>query len=270
MSADVLAVLFLLGVVVALPAWTVVCLRRSPYTPLQSGLYFIDLLLTRILWRAEVRGGLPSGQGAVLVANHTSSIDPCFIQLAAGRVVPWMIAREYFQHWAYGWLLRTIKAIPTNRSGIDTVATRQAIRYAAEGGLVGIFPEGRINMSDQFMLAGRPGAAMIALTARVPVVPVYIGGAPYDQTPYGALLMPARVRIVLGSPIDLSPYYGRGRERDVLQQLTLKFMSEIARLAGVEEFQPQLASRRWNPSHRELKMTMAQSVRRKRTAGTTP
>ena len=88
---------------------------------------------------------------------------------------------------------------------------------------------------------------MIALRARVPVIPCYVTGAPYDGTILGCLVMPAKVRLVVGRPIDLSPYYGRESDREVLEELTKRFLQEIAALAGQPDFQPQLAGRFYKP-----------------------
>ena len=93
-------------------------------------------------------------------------------------------------------------------------AIRTAIRLVQQGELVGVFPEGRINTTGQLLLPGRPGAAMIALKARAPVVPCYIHGAPYDGTTLGCLLMPASVRLEIGPPIDLSAYFDRDDRRE--------------------------------------------------------
>ena len=84
---------------------------------------------------------------------------------------------------------------------------------------------------------------MIALKARVPVVPCYCSGVRYDGTMLGALRTPARVRTVIGAPIDLSAYYGREGEREVLEELTLQFLRAIAGLAGRPDFEPGLAGR---------------------------
>jgi 1-acyl-sn-glycerol-3-phosphate acyltransferase len=254
MPHDTAAITFLLIVAAAPVIWALVCLRRSPYTPWQSWMYFIAVLLTRVLWRTTVprRLPIPADQGAVVIANHKSSVDPFFIQLAAGRVCHWMVAREYCRHPAFRWFLTAAEAIPTNRGGIDTAATKQAIRYALDGELVGVLPEGRINTTEQLLLPARPGAAMIALRARVPVVPCFIEGAPYGGTPWSPLLMPARVRVVFGQPIDLSAYFDREGEDGVTHQLTLRIMSELARLAGRDNFQPKLAGRRWKPESRDL------------------
>jgi hypothetical protein len=51
----------------------------------------------------------------------------------------------------------------------------------------------------------------------------------------------------MGQPLDLSPWYDRADDRKAQEELTLIFLKEIARLAGQEDFQPQLAGRRWKP-----------------------
>ena len=247
MQSDTAAVGFLLLVAVAPLVWAGVALARSPYDYRQSVLYFMCVLLTKLLWRTRIRNRLPveSGCGAVIVANHTTSVDPFFIQIAVGRVCHWMVAREYCEHRVFSWLLTPAEAIPTNRAGIDTAATKQAIRFAAEGQLVGMLPEGRINTTGQLLLPVRPGAAMVALHARVPVVPVYIKGAPFNRTPWSPMLMSARVEVTFGDPIDLSPYYDRIGEDGLTRTLTLQFMTEIARLAGHDDYRPTLAGRKW-------------------------
>jgi 1-acyl-sn-glycerol-3-phosphate acyltransferase len=247
MNSDQASITFLLATCLLPCLWAAVSLWRSPYTPWQSLWYFANVLLTRLVWRAEVPRDFPvaRGQGAIVVANHRSSVDPCFVQLAAGRVVHWMVAKEYFSIPFVGLFLRTTQAIPTRRAGQDTAATRAAIRYAAQGQVVGILPEGRINVTDQLLLPARPGAAMIALAARVPVIPCYIAGSPYRGSPWSPLWTSARVRLVFGSPIYLDRFTGREREPQLIQQLTLRFLTEIARLAGQPDFQPKLAGRKW-------------------------
>lgn len=249
MNPDQASVIFLVTTALVPCAWAVIALWQSPYTPWQSFVYFLNVLLTRILWRARVPRRLPvaPGQGAVVIANHRSSVDPCFIQLAAGRVVHWMVAKEYFAVPVAGTFLRTTQAIPTRRGGQDTAATRAAIRYASQGDLVGILPEGRINTTDRLLLPARPGAAMIALAARVPIVPCYIEGSPVGGNVWSPLWTPARVRVVFGTPIQSDPDPGQKRPSGAARQLTLRCMAEIARLAGQEDFPIQLAGRRWLP-----------------------
>jgi 1-acyl-sn-glycerol-3-phosphate acyltransferase len=249
MNPNQASLVFLLAAALAPWGWAIWALRRSPYTPWQSFWYFINVLYARLLWRAEVPRNLPVGseQGAIIVANHRSSIDPWFVQLAAGRVVHWMVAKEYFDVPLVGTLLRVTEAIPTRRGGQDTAATRAAIRYASSGQLVGILPEGRINVTDQLLLPGRPGAAMIALATRVPLIPCYIHGSPFRGTVWSPFVTPAHVRVAFGPPIDLDKFRGEGRDPRIAAEVTLHLLKEIARLAGRDDFQPQLAGRRWLP-----------------------
>jgi 1-acyl-sn-glycerol-3-phosphate acyltransferase len=241
------AVLIVLAIVVLL--WIVAVYRRSPFTFAQFPVYMYNLVMTRVVWRAKIDGQVPfgPGQGAVIVCNHVGPIDPSFIALACGRPVHWMVAREYVESIGFGWALRILQAIPTNRGGVDTASTKMAVRYASQGDLVGVFPEGSINDTDELMLPGRPGAALIALKARVPVVPCFIQGSPYDpSSEFGFLFMPAKTYLKVGKPIDLSEFYDReGQERELLQELTLRFMKEIAALGGHPDYQPRLAGRRW-------------------------
>lgn len=252
----------------AVLAWPVlraaiwVWVRRGRYNWLQCAFLFWAMLLTRILWRVQVPPWpLPPGQGAVLVANHRSSIDPFFVQIQAPRPMHWMVAREYCDHPLLGPLLRISPVIPTNRSGVDTAATKTAIRLAAQGGVVGMFPEGRINMTDQLLLPGRPGAALVALKARVPLLPCLITGSPYGGTAGSPFLMRAKVTVRFGELIDVSPYYGREDENGLVGELMLRALRTIAALAGREDFQPQLAGRRWRPTQADVEqaaMTLRQ------------
>lgn len=221
--------------------------RHFDYSLAQLPIYMFSFVMTRILWRATIDGRLPfePGQGGVIVCNHVGPVDPAFIALASGRPVHWLVAREYFEHPLYAWAFRILECIPVNRGGVDTAATKLAMRYAKEGDLVGLFPEGRINETDKLLLPGRPGAALIALRARVPVVPCYIEGSPNDGTAFGFFFIPARTRVKIGQPIDLSEYESSHGGREVLEELTRRFLVEIARLAGVEDYPAELAGRQW-------------------------
>ena len=248
-GTKVLAICVLAAIGLSLTVYALMLLRRCPLTSVQSLLYGFNVLLSRGLWRARVSGPLPlrPDEGAVIVCNHRGPFDPSLVYLITNRVVHWMVAKEYCLHPALAWLFRTCECIPVSRGGIDTGATKAAIRYARNGGLVGLFPEGRLNTTEEVLLPGRPGAAMIALRARVRVVPCYVSGSPYDDTLWHCLFMPAKAQLKVGRPIDISEFYGRENEREVLQHLTIRFLREIARLAGEPDFQPKLAGRFYKP-----------------------
>jgi 1-acyl-sn-glycerol-3-phosphate acyltransferase len=218
---------------------------RFPLSAAQTFWYLVNVAVAKVFWRAKISGPLliPPDQGALIVCNHRAPIDPCFIELATRRVVRWMVAEEYFRQRAFGWFLRMAEAIPTRRGGIDTACTRAAIRYAREGGLVGIFPEGRINRTDAVLLPGRSGAVLIALKARVPILPCFVRGSRYTRSVGASIFQRAKVELLVGERIDISEYYGRDGDREVLDALTRRVLKEIARLGGYPDFEPEVASR---------------------------
>jgi 1-acyl-sn-glycerol-3-phosphate acyltransferase len=250
MPDDILSRLFLAAV--CLVPWIAlgVDMARSRYKPSQYVCWILARLLTRLQWRARTVGEfpIPAGRGAIIVCNHRSSIDPFFVQTALFRKAHWMVAKEYVEHPALRWFLQHIcECIPANRRGIDTASTKLAIRLAARGELVGMLPEGRINRSEEFMLPARPGAALVALKAGVPLVPCYIEGSPFAGTLVSPFLMTARTRVYFGQPIETSEYATRGDEVGIAGEITLRALRAIAALAGRPDFQPQLAGRKWSP-----------------------
>ncbi|MCE5266651.1 MAG: 1-acyl-sn-glycerol-3-phosphate acyltransferase [Planctomycetaceae bacterium] len=214
-------------------------------SPMQSLLFALNYTMVRTLWRAKVRGRFPlaDDQGGIIVCNHRCPLDPAIVALAVRRVIHWMVAKEYYEYPPFRPLLQYLEVIPVRRGGIDAAATRAAIRLVARGELVGILPEGRINTTADLMLPARLGAALMAMRARCPIVPCYIDGAPYDGTTLGCLLIPARVRLDIGQPIELSAYFHRAANRAVLEEVTIRYLRAIAELAGRSDYWPRVAGR---------------------------
>ena len=221
--------------------------RRTHYSFTQYVLFLGVRAIVRYQWRAELPDKLTfdPARGAVLICNHRSSVDPFFIQVLFDRPARWMVAREYVEHWAFGWFLRACDVIPAARTGLDVAAIKAALRTAHHGRLVGMLPEGRINTTGDILTSCRPGPVLVALRARVPIVPIYIFDAPYGGTPASPLFRRGRARVVMGEPIDLSEFYTRRRDKAFLGDLALKIYKELARLGGQPDFEPQLAGRRW-------------------------
>jgi 1-acyl-sn-glycerol-3-phosphate acyltransferase len=257
--------IFFLLVLVFAAAVVALLIRRSGLSPFQFLLWILGWLLCKLLWRARwlTPLRLPEGQGAVIVCNHRSSVDPFFLQTMTMRKMHWMVAREYCEHPALRWFLSSCEVIPVSRGGVDTASTKAAIRLASAGDIVGMLPEGRINMSEQFMLPARPGAALVALKARVPVIPCYIKGSPYWRYSWSPLTMRARVEVRCGEPIDLSEFYGREGEPQVFEEVTRRMLKAIAALAGQTDFEPQIAGRKWKPTEEEIQQAMDDADKRK-------
>ncbi len=247
-------------------------IRRSDYSLWESCLYLPTYLMGRLVWRVHFTNAPPAElqRGAILVANHRSSVDPFFVQLAAKRRVHWMVAKEYCQHFVFGPLLRAVQVIPTNRSGLDTASIKQAMKITKQGRLVGMFPEGRLNHTQLPLVSIRSGAAVVAAHSQVPIIPLLIEGSPYRRTVWSPLFIPAHVAITFGTPIypkkkhrhaaaldpatapddSEEPSRGDDSSPDAADRLSdsdsliVEWGKQVVALAGYPDFPIELASKR--------------------------
>lgn len=129
--------------------------------------------------RFQMRGTehIPRQGPALLAVNHVSYVDFVFGGFAAQpskRLVRFMAKKEIFDHRFAGPLMRSLHHIEVDR-GEGLGSYREALRYLAEGELVGIFPEATISRSFEIKDI-KSGATRIAAEAGVPVIPVVLWG----------------------------------------------------------------------------------------------
>jgi 1-acyl-sn-glycerol-3-phosphate acyltransferase len=186
---------------------------------------------------------IPFG-GALVLVNHRSPVDPLLVVAASagnpfqGRlnVTEFLTAIEYTQiGGAIGFICRHMHTIPVHRHGKDMESAKIALRRIQAGKTVGIFPEGRINFGEG-LLPAIPGVAWLALKAERPVIPVFITGAPQHpgRSMVGPFLMPRKVRIDFGPPVDLSRYSGQRPTPALLAEVTTLLMQKLAETGGIE------------------------------------
>jgi 1-acyl-sn-glycerol-3-phosphate acyltransferase len=129
--------------------------------------------------RIEIDGAehIPSEGGAVLASNHVSYLDFIFCGLAAQpakRLVRFMAKKSVFDHRVSGPLMRGMRHIPVDRDA-GAASFRAATTALKDGEVVGVFPEATI--SESFTVKElKSGAARLARTAKVPLIPVAVWG----------------------------------------------------------------------------------------------
>ena len=158
------------------------------------------------LYRLRARGleHIPEG-GFVLAANHTSNFDPwpLGIPLLPRRQLRFMAKAELFNP-ILAPILRAGGAFKVRRGEGDVEAMRTAAELAREGEIVVMFPEGtrrKKGLRKKFEARPHTGAARIALSADVPLVPAAIGGT--DR-----LSRLGPLSVAYGEPIDVSDLEG--------------------------------------------------------------
>ena len=145
----------------------------------------------------------PAHGPAILVSNHTSGLDPLLLQTGCPRLARWMMAREYFDQTGLQWLYKLVGAIPVQRTGYDTAATRAAIRALQNGLLLGVFPEGKIESTPD-LIPFQQGIGLLALRTGAPVFPAYLDGNQRGREFLAAFTLPAAASVSFGPAVDLS------------------------------------------------------------------
>ncbi|QGG95097.1 HAD-IB family hydrolase [Actinomarinicola tropica] len=200
---------------------------------------------------------IPRTGPALVVANHRSYFDVVALGLTfgrAGRAVRFLGKRELFDVPVAGPLLRALGGIQVDR-GSGSAAPLQAAEAAlAAGDLVAILPQGTIPRGPAFFdpeLQGRHGAARLAATTGVPVVPVGLWGTervwPRSSRVPEAwnVLHPPTVSVTVGAALDPLP-------PEALQDLDGATRSMMA---AIVDLLPDEARQRHEPTAEELART---------------
>lgn len=187
----------------------------------------LNYVYTRVFHQTQVVApcGLPARGSAILVCNHTSGLDPLLLQASTRRIIVWMMAREYFEIRALKWFFELVDAIPVDRSGKDLSATRDALRALQSGRVLGVFPEGRIEETED-LLPFQTGAAMLARRAQCPVYPAYLTGTQRRKGMLNAFTRSQRVTLTFGPRVELS----ESEDKSDLQADTRSIESAIRKL----------------------------------------
>ncbi len=187
-------------------------------------LYRVSLVLLRVLFglynRLEVSGreNIPPTGGVLLIANHTSFADPPIAGPTCPRPVNFMAKSELFRIPILAGFIRRTHAFPVNRGGADQHALRHAVRLLKKGEVLLIFPEGA-RSPDGRLQPFEAGAAFIALASDAQVVPMAIDGADRLLPRGKPILLPAKLRVRFGPPVDLSRFREQPRSKELLQQV---------------------------------------------------
>lgn len=229
--------------------------RPSIFWPLAG----IIVPIVGVIAKIEIEGeeNLPEEGPYVLAPNHYSEFDPLIIAAVVwrlGRAPRFMAKESLFRVPVLGWALRVTGMVPVARAS-SSVSARETLDTAAHlverGSGVIVYPEGTLTRDpDLWPMRGKTGAARLALTGGIPLVPLAHWGAQRILPRYGRLsLLPLRkpVRVVIGPPVDVSRFADRVNQPSAHTEVTRILMDDIAGLlAGIRgETAPET---RWNPS----------------------
>jgi 1-acyl-sn-glycerol-3-phosphate acyltransferase len=145
---------------------------------------------------------------AVIISNHVNFHDPvllhCFMWY---RRLRFMAAEELYRTPKLNFFFSRILCIKVERKNFNFSSFKDIVNELKAGHVVGIFPEGHIQLSEEVEFSTfKSGAVMMALMANAPIVPLYI----VDRKKWYE-----RVQLVVGEPICLENSGGLPSLKDI-------------------------------------------------------
>ncbi|MBE3036761.1 MAG: 1-acyl-sn-glycerol-3-phosphate acyltransferase [Candidatus Atribacteria bacterium] len=183
-------------------------------------------IIFKLLFRLKVTGqeNIPQDGPFIIVANHSSLLDPVILGVSVRPKVIFVAAAYLFKIGWLGYMLRKFNSIPVQREN-DIKAIKQSLEILKRDGVLGIFPEGGIDRQKN-NLPVRAGAAYLAAKIGVPIVPIKIKGA--DKVlPRGAKFIRSlnKIEVEIKKPIFCSRQTNKNKE--IIKRAVESYIKEI-------------------------------------------
>lgn len=137
----------------------------------------IITFLFRIFYRPVIIGAefIPKEKRVVLAGNHMNNLD-CILLMASTKRVIHFLAKDELLKGFKGVIFRNMGIIPVNRRIHDKNALKSAKEVLCQDKIIGIFPEGTFNRSDNLILPFKIGAVKMCYDTSSLLVPFVIRG----------------------------------------------------------------------------------------------
>ena len=183
-------------------------------------------IIFKLIFRLKITGqeDIPQDGPFIIVANHSSLLDPVILGVSVRPKVIFVAAAYLFKIGWLGYMLRKFNSIPVQREN-DIKAIKQSLKILKRGGVLGIFPEGGIDRQKN-NLPIRAGAAYLAAKIGVPIVPIRIKGAD-KALPRGAKFIRSlnKIEVEIKKPIFCSRQ--TNKDKEIIRNTVESYIKEI-------------------------------------------
>lgn len=167
-------------------------------------LNFLRILVIPVVWLCmpfRFYGNRKVKDGAcVYVCNHYRIWDVVYPAATTWEGIHFVSKKSVTTNWFMKGFCKRLKVIEVNRDGSDVRAVMDGLKCLRNGEKISLFPEGTRNKTGAEMLPFKGGAAVMAIKAKVPVVPMMLYKKP----------RPFRLNhVLIGEPFELTEYYDR-------------------------------------------------------------
>ena len=132
-------------------------------------------ILFNLIFRPTYIGleNIPNNGKCILVGNHTSNLD-CLLLISATNRTIHFLAKDSLVKGLKRVIFKNMGIIPVNRKIHDKNALNSAIKTLNEDKVIGIFPEGTINKTNDVIMPFKIGAVKMASVTGSVLVPFTI------------------------------------------------------------------------------------------------
>ncbi|HPT64120.1 MAG TPA: lysophospholipid acyltransferase family protein [Candidatus Atribacteria bacterium] len=188
---------------------------------------YLAIFLLKVFFSFRVKGvnHIPRQGPCILVANHSSNLDPIVLGCASSRRVHFVAKEELFRNPLASFFLRRLGAFPLHRGEGDKEAVKRIFSLLKEGKVVGLFPEGTRNQGE--LGTFQRGALKLLLRAEVPVVVAGIRGT-YESLPRGKKIpRPFPIQVTFSPPFEVKGWSVEEVEKKIREEMEALLSDEV-------------------------------------------
>lgn len=181
--------------------------------------------LLKLIYRVEVTGFEnyhKAGERVLIVANHTSFLDPLLMWLFFPDDITFAINTQIFKRWWIQPFLRFSQVFPMDPT--HPMSLKDLIHHLQTNTKTVIFPEGRITVTGGLMKI-YDGTGMVADKSEAAILPVRISGGQY--THFSRLHKIVRLRLFPKITIHILPHTRIAAPHDIRGKVRRKFSGHI-------------------------------------------
>jgi len=201
---------------------------RFPY---RIGKLWAWLIMKTNRVRVQVEGleKIDKGRSYVFISNHSSNLDPLAVAVKLSNTLRFIGKSSLEKIPLFGWAARRAKVIFIDRKDNPRAVAKinRVISELNDGISPYFFAEGTRNVGGKLQ-AFKKGGVVLALKARLPIVPITILDG-HKLFPRRALrIKPGTMNVIVGAPMETSGYSEEDRDT-VLEKVRSTILQTLER-----------------------------------------
>lgn len=137
----------------------------------------IVYLIFKIVYKLTIinKENIPKQGRCILAGTHTNNLDFITVGMGTKRPVRY-VAKDELMKGIKKYFFKAVGIIPVNRRIHDKSVIPTCVNLLEKEELVGIFPEGTINRTEDIIMPFKKGAVAMSIRAKSKIVPFAING----------------------------------------------------------------------------------------------